>query len=237
MSLLESIFPRVLFREKSPIYGTVEVVEVGEERQLLVNGVRQSVSRNASNIDKRYWSRVVDLAYGYQGRRLEKFLILGLGGGTAAHFICEKFPGSRIDGVELDPVVLEAGEQFFGLNEIPGLRIIQGDAIDVVDNPERYDLSSSSYDLLFVDVFQGGNFPDKFQQPEFFHQTKRLISSGGLAVYNQTTRSSKDASLKSLEEKISETFFPLKCQRVGADLGFSNFLFFCTHFSEGASYE
>ncbi|MEA2020557.1 MAG: hypothetical protein U9M98_02455 [Patescibacteria group bacterium] len=235
MSLLKSIFPQVLFREKSPIYGTVEVVQAGSERQLLVNGVRQSVDKNASNIGQRYWSRVVDIAYEYQGKRLEKFLILGLGGGTVAHFICKKFPNSRIDGVELDPVVLEVGERFFGLAEVPGLHIVQGDAFDVVDNPDRYELSFSSYDLIFVDVFQGGNFPDKFKKIEFFEKTKKLLSSGGLVVYNQTTRSSVDKSLKSFEKGVSKVFVPIKKQEVGASLGFSNFLFFCTHFSRGSS--
>ncbi len=237
MSLFKSIFPRVLFQEKSPIYGTVEVVQKGDERELLVNGVRQSVSVNASNIDQRYWSKMAELTYDYRGRRIEKFLILGLGGGTVVHFIHRRFPGALVDGVEIDPLILEVGKKYFDLDRIPNLKPIGGDAFDVVDNPDEYGLRVTSYDLVFVDVFQGGTLPSKFQKNEFFENLKKLLSPRGLLAYNQTARSARDISWGSIENNIPEEFVQLRKEEVGASLGFSNFLNFVYYLPKHGNYE
>jgi spermidine synthase len=60
-----------------------------------------------------------------------RVLILGLAGGTIARQISHYYGGSRalaIDGVELDPTVLEAGRRHFGLGEIRGLAVHVSDA-------------------------------------------------------------------------------------------------------------
>src|SRR6266511_2487872 len=55
-------------------------------------------------------------------------LVLGNAGGSTARALAALYPGVEIDGVELDPKVTDVARRFFGLNEIPRLRVVTADA-------------------------------------------------------------------------------------------------------------
>ncbi len=216
--------PKVLYKTDSPISGEIRVIQKGSERRLLINGVKQSVNPGAPNIEKRYWSQVADLAYRYKWTRIESILILGLGGGTVGHFFQRRFPGALMDGVELDPLVIEAGKNFFDLGRLESLQPLCGDAYEVIHRPIDFELRSSLYDLVLVDVFSGGTFPEEFAQRSFLDRLRRFIHPGGIVIFNQTARSSKHLNLELFREKLSSFYGDIYQEKIGAELGFSNFL-------------
>jgi spermidine synthase len=99
-------------------------------------------------------------------------LILGLGGGTAAKYVRLFWPEAKITGVEIDPVMIELGKKYLGLDQIE-LKIKLTDA---------YDFDSMGYDLVIVDLYNGDEFPKKFEETTFLEK----IAKNSLVVINRT---------------------------------------------------
>lgn len=74
-------------------------------------------------------------------------LILGLGCGTAARIISQKYPHAKITGVEIDPIMIDIGKKYFALDKIPNLKILVKDA--------RHFRSIGRFDLVLVDIYVG----------------------------------------------------------------------------------
>ena len=89
-------------------------------------------------------------------------LILGLGGGTVAKYVRLLWPEAKIKGIDVDPVMIELGKKYLGLDEINAEIIIQ----------DAYDFSGKA-DLIIVDLYNGDKFPEKFETPEFFNYGRR----------------------------------------------------------------
>jgi SAM-dependent methyltransferase len=52
---------------------------------------------------------------------VRRVLIVGLGAGSFASLVRRQVPTARVDGVEIDPVVVDVAERFFGLEVGPRL--------------------------------------------------------------------------------------------------------------------
>lgn len=96
-------------------------------------------------------------------------LILGLGCGEAAKIISEKFPQAKITGIEIDPVIIDIGKKYFGLDRIPNLKIVLGDA--------NKSLPNGKFDLVLVDIYKG-NRRVKTKNVD------KLLTKNGLAIFN-----------------------------------------------------
>ena len=151
-------------------------------------------------------------------------LILGLGVGTVAHLLAQRFPGARIDGVELDPVIIEVAKEFFNLEKIPNLNVICADAFDLVTSHTKYEIRDTRYDLILSDLYCGGRFPEKFSQPEFLHGVRDLLAPDGLAIFNRVIRQGHREELDDFIEKIRSIFVRVEEVEVPGPSGFSNLL-------------
>src|SRR3989344_4617205 len=50
---------------------------------------------------------------------VKRCLVLGLGGGSAAKLVNKFWPDAKICGVDADPVIVELGKKYMGLEKIP----------------------------------------------------------------------------------------------------------------------
>ena len=101
-------------------------------------------------------------------------LILGLGGGSNTLLVSRLYPKARITAVEIDPLMVEIGQKYFGLNKVKNLEIIIGDALDFArDLPAgRHGLRTEIYDLILVDCFEGKYIPKKLEDLDFLQSLK-----------------------------------------------------------------
>lgn len=119
-------------------------------------------------------------------------LILGLGGGSVAKLIRQKWPKAEIIGVDMDPVIVELGKKYMGLGDL-GVDIHIKDAYDYVSDlviaseaqqssdPKNKIASSQTsrndiYDLICVDTYVGDQFPEKFESRKFLENVKKLLT-------------------------------------------------------------
>lgn len=180
----ELSYPRVVFETQSKINGRIRIVEVGKTRKLLVGNFVESVNEFSPSCSKLYWGYLVDLVK-EQSPDAKKVLVLGLGGGTIVSLLSKKFPEIQIVSVELDPIIVDIAKKYFHIDNVPNHRIINDDALRVVVEPEEFDLSPTSFDVLIVDIYLQDQYPDLGKTGNFLGAIKRLVVPGGLIVINR----------------------------------------------------
>jgi spermidine synthase len=92
-----------------------------------------------------------------------------------------EYRGIHIDAVEIDPWVIKIAkmEEYFGLKEGPNL------AIHIQDARPFLRMTEKRYDLVEIDMFQGGPFvPFYVTSVEFFQLVSDRMSDNGLAITN-----------------------------------------------------
>jgi len=105
-------------------------------------------------------------------------LILGNAAGTSM-MQTRHFFSTRVDGVEIDPVITEVGKEFFGLVLDDKTRIYHEDARTyLIKNQEKYD-------VIYVDIFAGSPYvPFHVITIEFFELVKAALSENGVMAIN-----------------------------------------------------
>jgi len=106
-------------------------------------------------------------------------LMVGLGAGSIPRFMRARMPEARITVVEINPGVIAAARQYFGLPaEDRRLRIVQGDgAVVVPANP-------GSADVLMLDGFEDGAHATELCTQRFYDAAHAALREGGVLSAN-----------------------------------------------------
>lgn len=199
--------PGEVFRKESP-YQLVRVMnESNGWRRLLVNeGLGYQSSRPPRGLITNgvwdYLSLTPSLLPGAADRPL-RILILGLGAGTVAWQVDAAYAQERAvrqEGIELDPVVLEAGRRFFGLDEIPSLDVECADARAAIR------ARSGPYDVVILDAYRGTYIPFHLATREFFELVKERMPEDGLLAINVAAPVGSDRMQDALSATIGIVF-------------------------------
>lgn len=145
-----------------------------------------------------------------KGKRLKvkDVLILGLGGGTVVKIIRKFWPDAKIIGIDIDLLIIELGKKYLGLDET-NLEIKIQDAAKPV---------SGKFDLVIVDLYQGDNFPKKFEDEKFL----KSLSQNKLVIFNRLYYKEKKKLAEVFGEKLKCVFGKVECFYPEA-----NIMFFC----------
>jgi SAM-dependent methyltransferase len=113
----------------------------------------------------------------YEGQRPANVLVIGLAGGTVARELTAAYGAVPIDGVEIDPRIIEVGRRYFAMNE-PNLNPIAADG--------RYFLETSGkqYDLIVVDAYRQPYIPFHLATREFFEACRKHLTPNGVLAIN-----------------------------------------------------
>ena len=124
--------------------------------------------------------------------RNPKCLILGLGGGSAAKIIRKKWREAKITGIDIDPIMVELGKKYMGLDKY-GVEIKISDAV-------KYD--AKGYDIVIVDLYNGDFFPKKFEYVGFLEKLK----DGNLVIFNRLYYGDKRPEAVRFGKKLEKIF-------------------------------
>jgi spermidine synthase len=108
----------------------------------------------------------------------KRVLMIGLGGGSISTYLGRHVKGLPIDTVEIDPGVVTAAKNYFGIRETERVRYLEGDGRVFLNR--RKDL----YDLILVDAFHGGYVPFHLLTKEFYTLVKQRLTPTGAAAFN-----------------------------------------------------
>jgi spermidine synthase len=206
IALLSSVRaePVVLYEKVSP-FGPVIVTEEYGLRTLMFEkgGARQSVVKLGD-------PEHLALPYAqvaFSGLALcegpKRVLVVGLGGGTLPMFLRHHYPEATIDGVDINPAVVEVARQFLGFREDARMRGI------VADGRAFIEQTREPYDLIFLDAFGADSVPPSLSTIEFLQAVRRAVRPSGVVVGNIWDRaynSLYDAMVRTYQEAFDDLY-------------------------------
>jgi SAM-dependent methyltransferase len=104
--------------------------------------------------------------------------VIGNAGGTIARAYGIFYPDVRIDGVEIDPDVTEAGRRYLGLEDNPNLNVVTQDGRPFLQGTDR------RYDVIVVDAYRQPYIPFYLATEEFFELARDRLKPGGVLALN-----------------------------------------------------
>ena len=123
------------------------------------------------------YTQVMTVGVAYPAE-VKKVLMIGLGGGSISSYLGRYMPEAAIDTVEIDPGVITAAKNYFGMIETPRVRYHEGDGRVFLNRRKE------TYDLILVDAFHGGYVPFHLLTKEFYTLVKQRLAPGGAAAFN-----------------------------------------------------
>lgn len=103
--------------------------------------------------------------------------IVGLAAGTTARQASLVYPNISIDGIEIDPAIVEAGNKYFGMG-LPNLYVI------VQDGRWGLQHTGRKYQVVSVDAYRPPYIPWHLTTREFFHTVHESLTDDGVMVIN-----------------------------------------------------
>ena len=113
----------------------------------------------------------------YSPARVKSLGLVGLAAGTIAKQYTQVFGPIPIDGIEIDPAIVEAGRQYFDMTE-PNLNVI------VEDGRWALAHSPNTYSVIGVDAYRLPYIPPHLTTVEFFSAARAHLSDDGVLVIN-----------------------------------------------------
>jgi len=167
----DSPYHRVTVREHQ---GQVRILSfaAGTQSRMLVN---DPLGPGTPYTDATHLSRLMRPS-------VRRVLLIGLGGGTIAKQFTHYYPDASVDAVEVDPLVVDVAQKYFGVQ--PGDRL----RIHVADGRIFLNRSSEKWDLIVVDAYTtnryGDTIPPHLVTQEFFRQASQHLSDGGIVHFH-----------------------------------------------------
>jgi spermidine synthase len=159
---------------------------------LEVNGVVQSVTVGERGPeDAGYWGLMIS------PERPARALLLGLGGGTVAALLARVYPGCAIVGIEREAAALAVARLEMGLDEIPGLQVVEADAFAWVAEHARSE--PGAYDYIALDLYEGGRLVAGTLGALFLREIATLLAPEGWLAVNLTTTMRLPEQIQRLE--------------------------------------
>jgi spermidine synthase len=109
--------------------------------------------------------------------QVERICVIGLAGGTVARQATALYGPVPIDGVEIDPAIIDVGRRFFDMNQ---------DNLHVLATDGRFYLENSphQYDLIAVDAYRLPYIPFQLATSEFFGTARAHLTDRGVLAIN-----------------------------------------------------
>ncbi len=113
----------------------------------------------------------------YPPEEVERVAIIGLAAGTTAQQYTQVYGPIPIDGVEIDPEIVRAGQAYFEMTQ-PNLNAIVADGRTYLAHTDH------QYTVIGVDAYRLPYIPPHLTTVEFFEVARARLSSEGVLVIN-----------------------------------------------------
>ncbi len=184
--------PGLIFEKDSP-YNYVQVLEIDQARLLRLNDGQgyHSIYHPDIQFFNGPWEQVLVAPFfnpaPVEPESISSMAIVGLAAGTTAFQASAVFPNIQIDGIEIDPLIVEVGREYFHMT-MPNLNVI------VQDGRVALAQSEKKYQVISVDAYRPPYIPWHLTTLEFFQIVRDHLSEDGVMVIN-VGRSPQDRRL------------------------------------------
>ncbi len=171
-----------VIHEAESQYNYIQVVQRGSETLLVLNEGHaiHSIYDPTQPLTRGPWDYFMVAPYFVPDTKPEdvnSLLMIGLAAGTVAHQFTEGYGPIEIDGVEIDPEIVDIGRKYFNMNE-PNLNVIVSDGRYYLEKTDK------QYDVIGIDAYRQPYIPFHLTTVEFFEAVESHLSPNGAAVVN-----------------------------------------------------
>jgi spermidine synthase len=180
-----------------------EVRTAGNSRRLYTDGVFHSQFNPDHPVTRGMWDLLMLPAFFYPPGRIQRVLVLGVGGGAAIRLLQRHVKPAQIVGVELNPVHLGIAKRFFGVDKHMA-QLYEADAIHWL---QAYD--GPPFDMIVDDLFGEQDGEGVRAAPldgHWFDVLIRNTSSDGLIVANSIGATAIQESAFHSDPRIADAF-------------------------------
>jgi len=209
---LSALFPQRVVKadqrmivERESRYNYIQVLQVGEARYLMLNegqGVHSVYNPHALTTYGTWDLLTVAPMFGsppFSPDQVRRVCIVGLAGGTVARQATAVYGPIPIDGVEIDPAIVEIGREFFGM-DLPNLEVHTIDGRVFLENTER------QYDLIVIDAYRLPYIPFQLSTREFFALVRSRLTPRGVVSVNVGRTESDYRMVEAIAATLGEHF-------------------------------
>jgi spermidine synthase len=172
-----------LLYEKDSAYNLIQIVEEEDgTRYLLLNEGQgyHSQWHPEQLYYRRTWSYFLTGPYfnaDYLPQDVNNLAIIGLAGGTIARQYTAVYGDIPIDGIEIDPEIVEASRDYLGLT-MPNLNVI------IQDGRYAFNRQDNQYSVVGIDAYRVPYVPWHLTTVEFFEEIRDKLTDDGVVIIN-----------------------------------------------------
>lgn len=142
-----------------------------------------------------------------------RILFVGLGGGAMPMYARQVMPQAHIDVVEIDPVIVEVAQEWFGFTPDSLMAVHTGDGRAFIEAS-----APGTYDLIVLDAFSDDEVPYSLTTREFLGAVRDALTEEGVVVSNLWTRApaypSMLATYVAVFDEVHLVKVPRRSQRI-----------------------
>ncbi len=133
---------------------------------------------------------------------VESVLIVGLAAGTIARQYIKVYGDIPIDGIEIDPGIVEAGELYFDMNAemMPSLTVYVQDGRYVLSQLDR------QYSVIAIDAYRPPYIPWHLTTVEYFREIRDHLTEDGVVAINVGRTNTDRRLVDALTSTMLEVF-------------------------------
>ena len=192
--------------ETESAYNYIEVLQRGEETHLRLNdgqGVHSIYDPNNLDYDGPWSQFLVGPFFNTPPNKIDdvkRIAVVGLAAGTFAQQATAVYGEIPIDGYEIDPKIIEVGNDYFGMDKLDNLNAYAEDG--------RWGLAHSPhlYDIIAVDAYRPPYIPWHMTTLEFFEIAHARLSPTGVLTINVGRLPGDRRLINAMATTIAQTF-------------------------------
>jgi predicted membrane-bound spermidine synthase len=174
-----------LIHEEESVYNFIQVLENTDgSRYLLLNegqGIHSVYLPGDEILTGGPWDYYLIAPYfndaPHPPSAVKSLLVIGLAAGTTATQYTEVYGALPIDGVEIDPAIIQVGRDYFAMTQ-PNLTAHATDGRTFLTQTERH------YDVVAVDAYRLPYIPWHLTTVEFFAEVRAHLTGEGVVAIN-----------------------------------------------------
>jgi predicted membrane-bound spermidine synthase len=197
-----------LVEEKESAYNYIQVVKEGTRYELMLN--EGHAIHSIYDTDQLltggpwdYWLIAPYFNKNFAPSDMKGMAMIGSAAGTAMHQYDVVYPGVPVDGVEIDPEIVDIGNKYFGMSTLKNATTHEEDGRTYLQT----DGKNKKWTVIGIDAYRQPYIPFHLTTQEFFQEVSSHLEDNGVAMIN-AGRTQSDTRLVDALANTMRTVFP-----------------------------
>ena len=197
-----------LVEEKEFAYNYIQVVKEGTRYELMLN--EGHAVHSIYDADQLltggpwdYWLIAPYFNKNFAPSDMKGMAMIGSAAGTAMHQYDVVYPGVPVDGVEIDPEIVNIGDKYFGMSTLKNATTHEEDGRTYLQT----DGKNKKWTVIGIDAYRQPYIPFHLTTQEFFQEVSSHLEDNGVAMIN-AGRTQSDSRLVDALANTMRTVFP-----------------------------